>query len=864
MKTTVFRHISKVTIIFLAALLNQPSLWANSPDSTYVFAYATTKNQSKNGLHFAWSVDQKNWVGIGPEYSFLTCDYGTWGGEKRMYTPFLFQDNTGLFHAVWSVNNRDNTYAEATSKDLILWKPQIYPEIPPHTNCIEPIITHSDNTYSISWYSSKDSSFYSNDTKDFVHYTTAYKITEDAYNNSRQHVIINGKEEIGTILKVKWDIIQNLEKTQQAETYNNQKNREGYRLDNEKFGKIEDLHVDITADLNNAKAISDLLIGVFFEDINYAADGGLYAELVQNRGFEYNIQDKKGRDQFWTATKAWKVSDEKGMSLTIDTIAPIHINNQHFAIIKTKQIGTALINEGYDGFNLKKGEQYDFSAFVKCLDSNSTKLLIQVINQEGKVGAKGTISCRSSQWKKAKATLKAVQDITNGQLEIIPQSNSALALDMISLFPQNTFMGHPNGLRKDLAQAIADLHPRFVRFPGGCVAHGDGIDNIYHWKNTIGPLESRKPQRNLWGYHQSYGLGYFEYFQFCEDLGAEPVPVIAAAVPCQNSSCGGAGQQGGIPMDEMDNYVQDILDLIEYCNGDKATTWGKKRAEAGHPKPFNLKYIGIGNEDLISVVFKERFEYIYNIIKEKHPEITIIGTVGPFYKGSDYEEGWDFASQLNVPMVDEHYYEQPGWFINNQHFYDRYDRNEPQVYLGEYASWNNELFNALAEAIYLTGIERNGDIVTMSSYAPLLAKEHHTQWNTDLIFFNNNEIKLTPNYEVQKLYGQNSGNTYIYSNAVISDANPDVQNRIGESIIQDSKTGDIIIKIVNILPVRTEANLSLTGLTGYKATASKTTLCGHPKDREVKPTIDSITIGEQTSIQLSPYSFTVIRLKKDN
>ena len=215
-------------------------------------------------------------------------------------------------------------------------------------------------------------------------------------------------------------------------------------------------------------------------------------------------------------------------------------------------------------------------------------------------------------------------------------------------------------MRNDLAQAIADMKPQFVRFPGGCVAHGDGIHNIYNWKNTIGPLEARKPQRNIWNYQQSYGLGYYEFFQFCEDLGAEPVPVVAAGVPCQNSSDCGAGQQGGIPMCDMDDYVQDVLDLIEYCNGDKNTTWERKRAEAGHPQPFNLKYLGIGNEDLIGDVFKERFEMIYKAVKEKHPEIIVIGTVGPFYEGPDYEEGWKFNTELEVPMVDEHYYEQPG------------------------------------------------------------------------------------------------------------------------------------------------------------------------------------------------------------
>ena len=354
-------------------------------------------------------------------------------------------------------------------------------------------------------------------------------------------------------------------------------------------------------------------------------------------------------------------------------------------------------------------------------------------------------------------------------------------------------------MRADLAQTIADLHPRFVRFPGGCVAHGDGLHNIYRWKNTVGPLETRKPDRNIWNYHQSMGLGYFEYFQFCEDVGAEPLPVIAAGVPCQNSSTGGHGQQGGIPMCDMDQYVQDILDLIEWANGDKNTRWGKLRAEAGHSEPFNLKYVGIGNEDLITDIFQERFEMIFDAIKEKHPEITVIGTVGPFSEGTDYRVGWELASKLEVPMVDEHYYQPPGWYLNNQDYYDRYDRSEPKVYLGEYATHipgrKLNMETALCDALHLINVERNADVVSMTSYAPLLAKKGNTQWNPDLIYFDNTNIYLTPDYYVQKLFGQNSGDEYIPSMISLSDNNEDVQKRVASSLVYDSKSGDYILKL---------------------------------------------------------------------
>ncbi|MDP4269662.1 MAG: alpha-L-arabinofuranosidase C-terminal domain-containing protein, partial [Bacteroidota bacterium] len=464
-------------------------------------------------------------------------------------------------------------------------------------------------------------------------------------------------------------------------------------------------------------------------------------------------------------------------------------------------------------------------------------------------------------WKKYNAVIVAKKGIADARLEIVPQSAGTVALDMISLFPQKTFKGHKNGLRSDLAQLITDIHPRFVRFPGGCVSHGDGLGNIYRWKNTIGPLEARKPMRNLWGYHQSMGLGYYEYFQFCEDMGATPLPVIAAGVPCQNSATGGAGQQGGVPMCEMNQYVQDILDLVEWANGDVKSKWGKLRAEAGHPKPFNLKYIGIGNEDLINDIFEERFTMIYKAIKAKYPEITVIGTVGPNSEGTDYTEGWEIASRLGVPMVDEHYYQPVGWFINNQDYYDKYDRSKPKVYLGEYASWGSTLANALSEALYMTSLERNGDVVSMSSYAPLLAKEGHTQWNPDMIYFNNAEVRPTVNYFVQKLYGQNSGDLYLKGNIKLSDNKEELAKRVSMSAVRDSKTGDLIVKLVNILPVEINTKVSLEGVGTVLSSAVKSVLTGNINEKNQKPEISTITVGKEFNCTMPAYSFTVIRMK---
>lgn len=599
-------------------------------------------------------------------------------------------------------------------------------------------------------------------------------------------------------------------------------------------------------------------MGVFFEDINYAADGGLYAELVQNRDFEYTLSDKEGHDKHWNSKHSWTLKGEQA-TFRIDTATPLHVNNPHYAVLETKVPGAALVNTGYDGIPLRKGEKYELSMFAR---QQNGKVLVRLVNKQGEVLAQATVNPSAGKWQVVKAMLTPSADAADAQLELQPLTAGSLSLDMISLFPQHTFKGRKNGLRSDLAQLIADIHPRFVRFPGGCVAHGDGLANIYRWKNTVGPLEARKPQRNLWGYHQSAGLGYFEYFQFCEDIGATPLPVIAAGVPCQNSATGGGGQQGGIPMQEMDEYIQEICDLVEYANGDVHTTWGKKRAAAGHPKPFNLKYIGIGNEDLITDIFEERFTMIFEALKKKHPEITVIGTVGPACEGTDYTEGWEIARKLRVPMVDEHYYQSPGWFINNQDYYDKYDRSASKVYLGEYAAHlpgrPNNLETALAEALYLTSLERNGDVVSMASYAPLLARKGHTQWSPDLIYFDNTTVNPTVGYYVQQLYGVNAGNEYLPGIITLSNNQDAVKKRVAYSVVRDSRSKDVIVKIVNLLPVTVSSTFNLGNITG--TTAVKTVLTGHPADLKARPVSSPYKVSEQFNDELPPYSLTVIRI----
>ena len=818
------------------------------PDKVYLFAYSTLKNNGRNGLHFAWSTDQKNWFAIGPEHSFLKSDYGSWGPTgKCMQEPFFLKDDTGIFHCFWGVT--DDVFAHSSSRDLISWKRQDY--IPAMKSAekkqeakfiIDDVkVSRKNGQYEIHW--TAENTHYSNTTKDFKNYSETV-IDADKNPDLRTEITIQGQTVKGTVTEVDWSLVDSLIKSMESSKFRDKQNDVSPKSDSLLFEKLKPVTAQISIKGKDSKKISNMLMGVFFEDINYAADGGLYAELIQNRDFEYSVNDKKGSDEKWNASMAWNGSFKLAKENAI------HPNNSNYAIISKGTIS----NTGFDGIALKANEKYDFSVFAR-----GAGFVVKLKTASGETLAQTALKPGSS-WKKLSAVLKPSKTVNDGYLEISTAGETAV--DMVSLFPQKTFKGHKNGLRADLAETIAAMQPKFMRFPGGCVAHGDGLHNIYRWKNTIGPLEARIPMRNIWGYHQSLGLGYFEYFQFCEDMGAQAVPVLAAGVPCQNSSDGGAGQQFGIPMQEMDQYVQDVLDLIEYANGSTTSVWGKKRAEAGHPKPFNLKYIGIGNEDLISDVFEERYRMIVKAVQQKYPEIIVIGTVGPFNEGTDYNEGWALADDLKLPIVDEHYYQSPGWFINNQDFYDRYDRTKSKVYLGEYASRANKFYNALSEAIYLTAVERNGDVVSMASYAPLLAREKHVQWNPDLIYFTGNEVKPTVNYFVQQLYGQNPGDVYLQNTVKLSDADNEVTKRFGLSVVQDNASGDLIIKLVNILPVSVTPSIDLKDLsTTENENVSYTVLSGNPTNTTVKPVSQKVPIKEAFSKELPAYSFTVIRIK---
>lgn len=837
---------------------------ANEPEQGYLFAYGINTGDGKGGLYFAWSIDAENWHPIGDNYSFLNSDYGAWGDQKRLYDPLLIRGNDGLWHCLWTLNDEEGVISYTSSQNLTYWKPQTYPHIYHNGNCrmIEVGYDKQKNSFLVTWINTKDGdSVFGTYTKNFKDYDTTQKLPESARIKQREAITINGEKYAGTLHKVDWGVIDHLVQTQQLTTYKNKLNNERMADDPVRFADLKPVDATITLKPEKSKAISDMLIGAFFEDINYAADGGLYAELVRNRDFEFSERD----NEKWDAKTAWR-KNGSDVSFEIVSASPIHTNNKHYAILNVKKAGGGIINEGFGGIPLKKGEKYDLSLFTRSIDGKGKKLKLHLVGEDGKVYGETTVGNTSTSWKKLSSVITATGTVTNAQLEIQVLNEGEIALDMISLFPQKTFKGRKNGLREDLAQVIADMKPRFIRFPGGCVAHGDGIDNIYNWKNTIGPLEARKPDRNSWGYHQSMGLGYFEYFLYCQDIGAEALPVLAAGVPCQNSRTGGHGQQCGIPMGEMDNYVQDVLDLIEWANGDPAKSkWAKMRADAGHPKPFNLKYIGIGNEDLISDVFEERFVMIVKAIQKKYPEIQIVGTAGPFFEGSDYTEGWRIATETGIQLIDEHYYVQPGWFIHNQEYYDRYDRNKPKVYLGEYAAHahgrKSNLETALTEALHLTNIERNGDIVALTSYAPLLGKRGSSQWSPDLIYFTNTEVNPTIGYYIQQLFGQNNGDEYIPNTTVLSNMKEDVRKRIACSVIKDSKTGEYIVKLLNLLPVAVNTTIDLKPLGINSANATLTMIQGNPADEKLKPVVLSTTVQGSHKQVLPAYSFTVLRFK---
>lgn len=496
------------------------------------------------------------------------------------------------------------------------------------------------------------------------------------------------------------------------------------------------------------------LFGIFFEDLNHAADGGLYAELVQNRSFEFDPIDRHD----YHALTAWeKVERGQGKAeLTVEDSHPLGKRNSHYAVIEILEEGdgVGLMNLGFNsGIPVRQGHAYTFSMYAKRDAAFEEPVLIAIESADGKVHGQAEIAVASGEWTKYEAVIVSDATDFSGRLTVVTKGQGKLYLDLISLFPAETYRNRKNGLRKDIAELIAELKPKFMRFPGGCLIHdgslnADDRNSMYRWKNTIGPIEQRPARRNNWSYNQTLGLGYYEYFLYCEDIGAKPIPILPAGYDPHHKRI--------VPIGELQPWIDDALDLIEFARGDASTKWGGIRAELGHPEPFGLEYIGIGNEE-VGEPFFERYDYFHRAIKEKYPDIKVINSSGPFAAGGEYERGWKSARDNGSDLVDEHYYMSPEWFLAHCNRYDHFKADEPKVFLGEYASWGNTYYNALVEAAFMTGLEKNAHAVGLACYAPMLCNVDYVNWKPDMIWFNNHEVFGTANYYVQQLFMHHQG-----------------------------------------------------------------------------------------------------------
>ncbi|SEW23755.1 alpha-N-arabinofuranosidase [Chryseobacterium wanjuense] len=559
--------------------------------------------------------------------------------------------------------------------------------------------------------------------------------------------------------------------------------------------------LDLDGTSTNIK-IQPTMYGIFFEDINFAADGGIYAELIKNRSFEFD-----------EPLTGWKQKNTQTLSHNLDsgflTIYSDHSKtNKNYARITVHNDKKYILeNEGFRGIGLHKDAGYDFSFDLENASGNISVVNASLVDENGTVISTVPIIIKGKGWQKYKAVFSPSRTVEKAKLQITFTGTGVVNIDMISLFPQDTWKGRKGGLRKDLVQKLYDLQPGFLRFPGGCIVEGRTLAERYQWKKTLGNVADREYLINKWSsgfphrltpdYYQSFGLGFYEYFQLSEDLGAEPLPILSCGMACQFNT----GEL--VDLEELNPFVQDALDLIEFANGDANTKWGKIRAEMGHPKAFNMKYIGVGNEQW-GEDYIERYKIFEKAIHARYPDIKIISGSGPSPDGDFFDYGWKELKKLNAQIVDEHYYNSAKWFQENAARYDKYDRNGPKVFAGEYAVQSvkvvspdnkNNWESALSEAAFMTGLERNADVVTMTSYAPLFAHADGWQWTPDLIWFNNLQSYATPNYYVQKLFSNNKGSDLLrmYHNKKSVSG----QDKLYATAVKDNKNDEVIIKIVN-------------------------------------------------------------------
>ncbi len=632
----------------------------------------------------------------------------------------------------------------------------------------------------------------------------------------------------------------------------------------------------ITVNTKNPVAtIQPTMWGVFFEDINMAADGGIYAELVKNRSFE-----------FFKPTMGWKIlKPDTTTGVLIINQSKTNPNNPRYAriTISEGEESFGLSNEGFRGMGIKQGIYYHFSLLARQSKGSTLKMRIELVNLKGEIIGTANLAPESTDWGSYKVSLLAKATEPKAKLRIWFEGNGSIDLDMISLFPDDTWKNRPGGLRADLVQLLYDLKPGFLRFPGGCIVEGRELATRYQWKTTIGDINNRQSIVNRWNtefshrltpdYFQTFGLGFFEYFQLAEDIGAEPLPILSCGMACQFNTA------ELVPMDQLDPYIQDALDLIEFANGTTDSKWGKIREQMGHPKPFNLKYIGIGNEQWGSQ-YIERYKEFVKAIKEKYPEMILITGTGPSPDGKFFDYAAKELKKLNAEIVDEHYYANPDWFFKNATRYDNYDRNSYKIFAGEYAAQSvytcspknsNNWKCALSEAAFMTGLERNAEVVHLCSYAPLFAHVDGWQWKPDLIWFDNLTSFGSANYYVQKLFSTNKGTRVL---SMLSENKPLTgQNGIYASATLDENTKEIILKLVNSTDSDKPVNIILEGVKKLAQKGKLIILKSEDLNIEnslkqptlLSPFEQELNIKGKTLKQiLSPYSFTVLRVKHNN
>ena len=622
--------------------------------------------------------------------------------------------------------------------------------------------------------------------------------------------------------------------------------------------------------------IQPTMYGLFFEDINYAADGGLYAELVKNRSFEFP-QHFMG----WKTFGKVSLKDDGPFERNPHYVRLAYAGHPH------KQTG--LDNEGFFGIGIKKGAEYRFSVWARVAEGETpAKIRVELADTksmgEQQAFATADVTVDSREWKKYQVILKP--EVTNPKaiLRIFLASRQTVDLEHISLFPVDTWQGHENGLRKDLAQALADIKPGVFRFPGGCIVEGTDIASRYDWKKSVGMVENRPLNENRWqytfphrffpDYYQSYGLGFYEFFQLSEEIGAEPLPVLSCGLACQFQN---PNMDAHVPLCDLDSYIQDALDLIEFANGAVDTPWGKIRADMGHPAPFNLKLIGIGNEQW-GKEYPEHLEPFVKAIRKKYPDIKIVGSSGPDSEGEQFDYLWPEMKSLKADLVDEHFYRPEAWFLSQGARYDNYDRKGPKVFAGEYAchgkgkKWNH--FHAsLLEAAFMTGLERNADVVHMATYAPLFAHVEGWQWRPDMIWFDNLNSVRTVSYYVQQLFATHKGTNVL---SLTMNKKPvtgaEGQNGLFASAVCDKNKNEIIVKVANTSDKKQPLSLIFNGLKKKEvlsgARCIKLSSADMDKDNTIEnplaiiPQETSLDVdGHTLNVDLEPATFAVYILK---